>query len=73
LDQISRGFKSMEESYSEAVGWFGEIPKDMSPEEFFGTISKFIECIAVFITILKLLIFVIGSRKVEPKGRRRPY
>lgn len=37
----------MEEAYSEAVGLFGEIPKDMSPEEFFGTISKFIESLSV--------------------------
>jgi hypothetical protein len=45
VEQMVRTFKSMEESYTDAVSYLGEVAKEMGPEEFFGTINKFAEAI----------------------------
>jgi len=42
LGSISTAFKVTEEIYSSVAKFFGEDPKSMAPEEFFGGIFKFI-------------------------------
>jgi len=45
IDQIVKTFKYSEDAYSDAVNFYGESPKEMGCEEFFGTIVKFNETI----------------------------
>jgi hypothetical protein len=45
LEQMNMNFKIMEDKYKEAVTFFGDDPKTMQPEEFFGVILRFAQSI----------------------------
>ncbi len=65
IDQIVKSFKYSEDAYSDAVSFYGESPKEMGCEEFFGTIVKFNEAVTEIINSNKEAVL-----KMEKEKRR---
>lgn len=47
IEQIVKSFKAAEDAYYDTVNFFGESPKEMGPDEFFGIIVKFNQSVQV--------------------------